>query len=559
MAEFIKKTFSQMFGFFKSLTPGKRAALLGLTAIIPIVLIAIFMWAGKATYQPLMTNLSPEDSARIIRVLRDKTIPFKVEQGGKIVAIPQERIHDLRLELATIGLPEQSVVGYEVFDKQALGTTAFVQRINEKRAREGELMRTIRTIKGVKNARVHLAIPEKSAFVEDQKEPSASVILDVAAGFRLTEKQIYGIASLVSKSVEGLDVAKVVVVDSNGKTLSKNRRDAMVAVTADQMDYRRKLEEDFETRIENMLGRIVGAGKVEATVSAELDFSRVSETETTYDGDSAAVHSILKDNNRANGTRPSPGGVAGAIANQPGQPPQAEPLVKTDTQRDVSTTNYKVPSTVRRTQRPTGVLKRISVAVLVDQQQVIEKNADGEEIAKSVPWAPERITEFSDIVKNAVGFVEKRGDKIEVRNMQFAREDFSEANRIMQQNQMRSYIQNLVTYTVIGVVIVLFFLFVVRPFIKWVTENTVDSVDNFLPKTIEELEKMQTDGDALPGLEDAVPVLPERMDPEKVEGEMLREKIVSLVDSNPGKAALILRDWIRGEAGANKGGGDKSA
>jgi flagellar M-ring protein FliF len=167
--------------------------------------------------------------------------------------------------------------------------------------------------------------------------------------------------------------------------------------------------------------------------------------------------------------------------------------------------------------------------------------------AKTEAWSAEKLQEFEQLVSTAVGIDRKRGDTLEIKNMEFRTEDFEEAQRVIAEHEKKAYVQNLVIYGVIGLTIILFFLFVVRPFIKWITENTIDSVDTFLPQTIEELERLQKNS-ALPGMEDAVPVLPEKLDPEKVEGEMLKEKIITLVDGNPHKAALILKDWLHLEA-----------
>ena len=169
---------------------------------------ALFIWAGRTTYAPLMTNLNPEDAANIMHTLREKGIPFIVDGSGRNISVPGETVNETRLQLATLGMPQSGVVGYEVFDKQSLGTTSFVQKLNQKRAREGELMRTINSIRGVKRSRVHLAIPERSTFVEDQKKATASVVLDLEPGVVLNEKQIFGISNLVSRAVEGLEIGR---------------------------------------------------------------------------------------------------------------------------------------------------------------------------------------------------------------------------------------------------------------------------------------------------------------------------------------------------------------
>jgi flagellar M-ring protein FliF len=196
--------------------------------------------------------------------------------------------------------------------------------------------------------------------------------------------------------------------------------------------------------------------------------------------------------------------------------------------------------------KPTGTQRRLSVAVLVDGKTVKSTDKDGKVLTKVDPWPPEKLKEFEDIVASTVGIDKKRGDVLEIKNIEFTREDFDEVQKAIAERERKAYVQNMVLYGVIGLTVLLFFLFVVRPFIKWITENTVDNVDTFLPQTIEELEKLQKNS-ALPGLEDSVPVLPEKIDPEKVEGEMLKEKIVTLIDQNPHKAALILKDWLHTE------------
>jgi flagellar M-ring protein FliF len=558
VGDYLKRVFTQISDFIGGLTPGKKIAMAATGAGIIAGLSGLFLWAGNTTYSNLMSNLSPEDSTKIIKVLRDKKIPFRVDQSGKNIMVPPESVDQLRLELATNGLPEASVVGYEVFDKTSLGTTSAVQKINQKRALEGELTRTVNSIRGVVHSRVHLAIPQKSTFVEDQKKPTAAVVVDLEPGTVLTDKQIYGIGNLVAKAVEGMEVSDVVIVDSNGRTLSKNSSDPLAAATASQLDFQTKVEEDYQKRIEEILSRVVGEGHVVAKVSADLDFAQVRQTQTTYDADGSAVLSEEKHTDKMNMVRPGPYGVAGANANAPGTPPPTNGDVRSDTDKNVETVNYKVPQTVTQTTKPTGGVKRLSVAVLVDGKQIKTQGKDGVNQVKNEAWSADKLKEFEDLVSSTVGIDKKRGDILEVRNMEFTHEDFEEANRVITEKEHKAYITNMITYGVIGMTIILFFLFVVRPFVKWMTENTIESVDTFLPQTIEELERLNKNS-ALPGLEDAMPVLPEKMDPMKVEGEMIREKIITLVDSNPHKAALILKDWLVEERKPAGGAKDEAA
>ncbi len=560
--DFFKKITTQITEFFGGLSGGKKTAVIGTLIATVIGIFFLFGWANQQNYVPLMTNLNPEDSAAIIRTLRDKNIPFQVEQGGKAISVPPERMLDLRLEMASQGYPQSSVVGYELFDKQSLGVTSFVQKVNQKRALEGELMRTINSIRGVSKSRVHLALPLKSAFVEDQKKASASVIVDLEPGIVLTEKQVFGVVNLVSKAVEGMDGDDVVVVDSTGKTLSKNSGDALGQATTTQLDFQRKVENDYERRIEEMMARVVGDGRVVAKVTADVDFSQVSETATTFDQDGAAIRSVEKRSDVMTGSRPAPGGAAGALSNQPGNLANANPEIKNDVNKSNEVTNFEVPQTIKKVVRPQGSIKKISVAVVVDGEHKTVTDKDGKTLAKVDPWPAEKLAEFRSVIASAVALDPKRGDSLEIKNLNFQAADFEEANRILAEREQKDYIRKLGAGAIFGAIVLLFFFLVVRPFIKWLTENTIDSVDTFLPQTIEELEKMQK-SQALGGMEDAIPILPDKVDPEKVEGDMIKEKIVTLVDNNPHKAALILRDWLHSHKysgeGKDKKEGGKSA
>lgn len=541
--EFINRIIKQITDFLNGQSTQKKIAM-SVTAVAIIAGVAgLFIWAGDRTYSPLMTNLSPEDSANILRVLREKNVPFKVDSTGKNISVSPESIDQLRMELAIMGMPQSSVVGYEVFDKSSLGQTTFVQKVNQKRALEGELMRTINSIHGVRRSRVHLAIPQKSTFVEDQKKASASVVLDLEPGAVLNEKQVYGIGNLVARAVEGLDQNEVAIVDSLGKTLSKNNGDALSGLSASQMEFRQSVEHEMERRVEEMMSRVVGDGHVVARVTADLDFSSVTERQTTYDQDGSAVRSQQTNKQSMEGFRPTASGVVGAQSNLPLAGQQPSSVRTTDTKLDGGITNYAVPETVKTTTRNPGAIKRLSVAVVVDGKLIKTKDKDGVIQSKTEAWAPEKLKEFESVIASAVGLDKKRGDSLEVKTMEFSQADFSEAEALLADHERKAYYKSMLLYAGMGLVIVLFFLMVVRPFIKWITDNTSDGVDTFLPQTLEELEKMQK-GAPLPGMEDVVQGMPDQIDPEKIESEMVKEKVVSLVDANPQKAALILRDWL---------------
>jgi flagellar M-ring protein FliF len=544
--DFFNRVSGQIKDFLTGLSAGRKMALGVTGGVIFLFIGGMLFWAGQQSYQPITNaNMSAEDTANVMRLLREKKIPFQVDPAGKQVTVPAEYLNDLRLELAMQGMPQSHGTGYELFDKQTFGTTSLVNKINQKRALEGELMRSINTIKGVKRSRIHLAMPEKSAFVQDQKKVTASVVLDLEAGTQLNEKQIFGISHLVSSAVEGLDADNVSILDSFGKQLSKNSHDSLVSLTNEQSDYKRKLEEEYQRKVEDVLTKVVGEGRVKASITADLDFSNVQESQTILDQDGATIKSSQKIAENMEGTRPIASGPAGATSNTPGDQPGvvAPNAVKNNTNKSNEIVNYDIPKTIRTTARPVGSVKKLSVAVLIDGKTIKTTGADGKVETKNEQWSAEKLKEFEALVVGSLAIDKKRGDTLEFKNMEFARTDFDEAERLLDASIWKAYIQQIVLYSIIGLVIVLFFFFVVRPYIRWITENTTESVDTFLPQTIEELEKIQKSS-VLSQLDDVIPDIPDRLDPDKVEGEMMREKISTLVDNNPHKASLILKDWL---------------
>lgn len=541
--QFFETVFKKFSEFFGSLSIGRRIAMVGIAFMIAAVTTVMFIWASKANYVTLASRLTQEDSTAIIRYLRDKKIPFKVDKTGNEILIPADQVYDLRLELAGKGMMQTGVVGYEIFDNQKFGTTSTVQKINQQRAIEGELVRTINHMKGIERSRVHLAIPTKSPFIDQKHKPTASVVLDLVPGFEPTESQIRGMQNLVSSAVQDLEVDSVAILATNGRQLSNNIKDPAAALAAASLDYQRKFEQELESKVTGILSRVVGEGRVVARVTAELDFSQVSETQTLFDGDNATPRSVNKTQNSMQGRRPVPGGTPGAKTQVPGadgtiqQAQNEEPVVSNETVLNRDVTNFEVPQTTRTTQKPVASLKRLSVAVMVDGAPEA-----GRDIASAPDLAPEKLTELRSIVANAVGWVDGRDPAIEIRTMRFYKEDVEQATALAKEKERNQTLILVAGWVCVGLLFTLFFMFVVRPFIKWVTENTIENVEDFLPQTLEELERSQTA--AIPGMEDLLPEMEEKVDPVKVQGEMLREKIVSLVNENPKKAAQVVHEWI---------------
>lgn len=555
MQDFLKQVSQNFIDFFQSLDLNRKLALVGVTVGIIAVMTVMIIWASKTQYKLLYTDLNKEDSAKISQLLENGKIAYQIKDEGKSIYVPEDQVDIWRLEIAKQGVDFGGTIGYEVFDKQSFGTTSFVQKINKQRALEGELMKTIKHIRGINRARVHLSLPESSPFVSEKKPPRASVVLDLERGFVLTKEETRGIQSLISASVDGMRMKDVVIIDAKGEKLTENIGDAMSQHTANRLALENKVNAKYERQIEDILKRVVGEGKVIAKVAVKMDFTESFETKTSYDGENTAVVSEVRNEQKLQGSRPSPQGIPGARSNLPGEQPQPGiPETKNDVNKQLVTRNFNVPKTVKKSKSPTAELKSISVAVMVDGKQipVLDESgqpvmdADGLPVTKYEPWSDAEIENFRDVVASSIGINDSRGDQLTIKNMEFAKEDLTAAEALLRQRENREIIKNLTKYLMIGILITLMFFVVIRPFIQWVTENTVESIEDFLPKTIEELEKIQSN-QKLPGLEDALPTIEDKMNPEKIEGNMLRERIINLVETNPAKAAQVIHEMIHSQ------------
>lgn len=552
MNNFFTQTIQNLIDFFKSLDMTRRIGMVGIAALVMTLMAGIIIYASKTDYKVLYTDLTKDDSATIARMLEEGKISYQVKDDGKTIQVPEDMVEIWRLEIAKKGVNFTGTVGYEVFDKQAFGTTSFVQKINKQRALEGELIKTIMHIKGVARARIHLSIPEHSPFVSERKAPTGSVVLDVERGVSMTNDEVKGIQSLVSSSVDGMRSHNVVVIDSRGKKLSENDGDQMSNETANRIALETRLNAQYEKKVEDILSRVIGEGKVIAKVALKMDFTEKVETQTTYDGENSATVSEVRNEQKMVGVRPSPQGIPGARSNLPGETPQPGiPETRNDVDKSLVTRNMAVPTTVTKSKKPTAEISNMSVAVMVDGKKVpvLAKdgtpmvNDDGVNITKYQAWSEDELQNFQQIVASSLGINAARGDKLVIKNMEFATEDLQEMDAIMRARENRELMKNITKYLMIGAIISLFFFMVVRPFIQWLTENSVESIEDFLPKTIEELEKIQAN-QRLPGLEDVLPSIEDKLNPEKIEGNMLREKIISLVEANPGKAAQVIHEMI---------------
>jgi flagellar M-ring protein FliF len=413
----------------------KIGAMVGAAASIAL-LIAAWMWSQAPDYKVLFTGIPDKDGGAIIASLTQLNVPYKLEGGGAIM-VPSNMVHETRLKLASQGLPKGGSIGFELIDNQKFGATQFQEQVNYQRALEGELAKSIQSLGAVQGARVHLAIPKPTLFMREQQKPTASVLLSLYPGKTLERSQVAGIMHLVSSSLPDLPVKNVSVVDQTGALLSpQTDGNATDRLDATQLSYVQQLEQVHAKRIMEILAPLYGAENVRAQVTADIDFSQSESTSEAFKPNQNPADSAIRSQQISEAGGPGGAGaqgVPGALTNQPAAPATASLTGGGATNptgaaasttanganpaRRESVTNYEVDKTVRRVTTPTGTLKRLSAAVVVNNKKVPPAKPGGN--PTSVPLSAEEITQVNNLVREAIGFSKDRGDSINVVNAAF--------------------------------------------------------------------------------------------------------------------------------------------
>jgi flagellar M-ring protein FliF len=493
---------------------------------------------------PLFNNVSHDQLPHIVEQLQKRGIPFRLGNDGNTVLVSKELLHSTQMAIMTEMGGAGKGIGLEIFDKQDFGTTSYAQRVNYQRALQGELMRSINTLSAVKQSKVILAMPAKKTFLEEGGQTTASVVVELNPGKTLSPEQVRGITYLVSSAVENLEPEKVTVVDDRGKVLSKHYSSDS-AMSGELMDLKRKTEEGIEDRLESVLARVVGAGKVIARVDATLNQRSSVMTEEEVNADGTALKSQQTEEEVLDGARSNPTGVPGSRANLPGAEDNTGTVgFKQNVRKELKTSNFEVPKTVRNTKESAGGVERLSVAVLVDGVVKMAPDKDGNMVEQWQPRSPEEMKKIEEIVRGAVGFNAQRGDSVTVQNIAFTKEDFTESEKLLSTLERKKLLHSLMKWLILSFSLGLFFFVVVRPFMRWITDSFQDTVEDMLPKTIEELEELQSVDNSLPGMSGALPVLEESLDPDKAESELLKERIMNLMELDTEKAAGAFSLWL---------------
>ena len=536
-----------------------RLAIMG-GVILGLIGFLVFFATKLST--PSMTTLYGElgqsDAAGIVQELETRNIPFELKQNGTQILVPQDRVMQLRLELAQQGLPSGGSIGYELFDNaDTLGSTNFMQNVNLVRALEGELARTIGSISTVKSARVHLVMPRRELFSREKQEPSASVILQMRGPVRLSAEQIAAVQHLVASAVPQLTPQRISLIDNKGSLLSSGfeSADPVSGIAAKADERRQRIEGQMARTIEELLEKTVGYGRVRAEVAVAMNFDRVSTQTEEYNPDGQVVRSTNAVEETANskdseGEPPISVGTNLPDANLG----TGDTASRSENQsRTEETTNFEISKTVTNHIKEGGEIERLSVAVLVDEVQRV--NEDGEQVSDK--RSEEEMNLLSTLVRGAIGFDEDRGDKVEIIQMKFASFEAPEEELELFFGMGKNDILRVVEILVLSIVAILVILLVVRPLLSRAFEA--------LPSAQEAAERLLADQGRAPALTGPgggggrVPVeseedeeqFEELIDIDRVEGRVKAssvKKVGEIVEKHPEEALSILRSWMYQES-----------
>ncbi len=411
----------------------------GLALLFATITVSV-QWSRSGDYRVLFANLSDRDGGAVIAALSQMNIPYKFTEVGGAISIPADQLHPVRMKLASQGLPRGGTVGYELMESQKFGASQFQERLNYQRGLEGELTRSIQALSSIQSARVHLALPAQNGFFRDRQKPSASVLLNLHAGRQIDRAQIAGIVHLVASSVTELTPKQVSVVDQDGKLLSEDPQSPAIGLDPSQLAYLRRIESDYVQRILEIVQPMVGSGNVRAQVSADVDFTQSEATAEEYKPNQGKEPQTVRSQQTSEGSSADAGGaqaqgVPGALSNQPtgaSSAPINGPAQSVQAAtaagaaggggagaRREATINFEVDKTIKVTRNPSGMIKRLTAAVIVNHRRSVDKAGKVTLTALS----EKEIEGINALVREAIGWSKERGDTLNVMNTPFVVEE----------------------------------------------------------------------------------------------------------------------------------------
>lgn len=550
-------------------------ARLGVMGAIVLSLLMFFVFLSMRITTPemklLYTDLSSTDSGAVAAKLEETQIPYEISTDGSRILVPGNEVGRARMLLADSGLPNGGSMGYEIFDKQSgFGTTNFIQNINQVRALEGELARTISSLDSVRSARVHIVIPKRELFSKETRSSSASVFLGIQSGSSLEGAQIQAIQSIVSSAVPNLKSASVSVIDSDGNLLAKGSGDDENLMSLKTEDLRRNYEKRLQRQIEDQIGRIVGFGKVTAIVNAEMNFDQISLNEEIYDPAGQVLRSSQSTQEDSKEREPASSDVS-VGNNLPGVGGDllSNGAPSLESSRNEEVTNYEISKTIKSTVRQSGNIKKLSVSVLVDGRYT--KDEEGNEIYAQ--RSEEEMAQIASLVKTSVGFNEGRGDEIEIANLQFAQIDTAEeiADDRMLFGFEKSDLIDAAEMLVVAIMLILVVVLVIQPMVsKLMNAESLNKpavgLDDLLQHDLlaaspanpalapPPQQQLGADGQPL-SLAESSPIVDDEEDSliniQGVEGKVKAstvKKVEEIVESYPTETVSVVRSWMTQES-----------
>jgi flagellar M-ring protein FliF len=548
----------------KQLGPSRLGLMGAILVGLAIFFVFLTMRVSAPSMSLLYSDLNTTDSAAIAAKLEESNIPYEVSKDGAKIMASEQDIGRARMLLAAEGLPNGGSMGYEIFDKQSgFGTTSFVQNVNQVRALEGELARTIGSIKGVRAARVHLVLPQRQLFSREAQPPSASIFLNTAAAERLETEQVAAVQYLVASAVPGLKPSDVSIIDSTGKLLAGGGADKSAIMSSKAEEKRQSFERRLAEKIEDQVGRVVGFGKVRATVTAEMNFDQINTNEELFDPEGQVIRSTQTTSEK---NKESENAGNQDVSVQNNLPAQSGNLLSggsepsSQGERTEEVTNFEISKTVRSTVREVGEIKRLSVAVLVDGSYAMDDKGTPDDKEDDVrtykPRDDQELTRITDLVRSAAGYDERRGDTVQVVNMQFAppeTDDSAFVDERMLFGFEKSKLLDVAQIITVSIMIILVIMLVLQPMMNRLLAVPAPELD----------EKMEADllaprvaaGPALASPEMSTPM--NEPEPENslinvqgVEGKVKAstvKKVEEIVANYPNETVAVIRSWMTQE------------
>lgn len=540
MALDLKTTAFDLKKIYTEMPLTRRLIIGGILGIVVCAFAYLIFFGDNTKYDYLFTNMDSTDQGEIVKVLKEKNVPYKLEQSA--IQVPRDKVLDIRLELAAQGLPKGKGVGFEIFDEQKLGQSDFVQDVNMKRALQGELARTISQLDKVETARVHLVTPKKSLFKEDEQQPSASVVLKLKPQKKLESGEVQSIVHLVSSAVEGLTTKNITVIDSEGNLLNRAQTEDDALWGGTPIEIKKKMENDLTRKVEEIVAHVVGAGRVVAKVNVEVDFKRETETRESFDPEQVVVRSERrsKENRKNDEAGGAAGGVPGAQSNTPAGPSEGGGKNSSNAERENDLINYEINKVTQQTVRSLGDIKRLSVAVIVDgtyeeAAAANEKEKPAEEGAakkKYQPRSEEDLAKIRAVVMRVVGFNQARGDSIEVSNVPFETSILDDSKVKKSFFERYDWLPPLMRYSIVLIMAIAMVFLVFRPLISWVIKMHDE-------ERLREIEREQED--VVKSMEEQLVEVRRTIETSTVEYKRrLQEVAVQMPDAVLG----VLRNWM---------------